>query len=72
MRIDFLNSEEIIEAIKEFCYNYSKQYTYSHEQFQTDFANFLQENRCSVIKEHELIFDYVKANGEIVKKRESV
>jgi len=64
-----LNIEDIIEAIKEFCYNYGASHTHSHELFQSDLTNFLQKNGCKVIVEYELIFDNVKANGEIVERR---
>jgi len=62
-----LNIEEIIEAVKWFCYNYSPIYEPTHQRFQDDLSNFLRKKGCRVIKEYGLFFDNVKGNGEIVE-----
>jgi len=64
-----LNVEEIIETIKEFCYNYRQAYDPTHQKFQDDLSSFLRKNGCRLINEYELIFDNVKENGEIVERR---
>ncbi len=63
-----MNIEEIIEAIKWFCYNYSPIYKPTHQRFQDDLCNSLRKKGCKVIKEYGLFFDNVKENGEIVER----
>ena len=64
-----MNSEEIIEAIKEFCYNFEEGYPNTHEFFQTSLMQLLQGKDCKVNMEHEILFDCVKANGDIIRRR---
>jgi hypothetical protein len=64
-----LNSEEIIEVIKEFCYNFEESYPNTHEFFQTSLMQLLQSKGCRVNMEHEIFFDCVKINGDIVRRR---
>ena len=64
-----MNSEEIIEAIKEFCYDFEESYPNTHEFFQTSLMQLLQSKGCLVNIEHEILFDCVKVNGEVVRRR---
>jgi hypothetical protein len=59
----------MIKLIEDFCFNYTEPFSINHERFKADFTNFLQKESCSVIEEYELIFNNVKANGEIVRQR---
>jgi len=61
--------QEIIEIIREFCYKFGETYPNSHEYFQTSLMQLLQNKGCNVSIEHEIFFDCVKANGEIVRRR---
>lgn len=61
--------QEIIETIREFCYRFGETYPNSHEYFQASLMQLLQNKGCKVSIEHEIFFDCVKTNGEIVRRR---
>jgi len=64
-----LSVEEIIEAIKWFCFNYSPRHEPTHQEFQDGLSEFLRKRDCKVIEEYGLFFDSVKISGEIVERR---
>jgi len=64
-----LNSEEIMEGIKEFCYNFDERSGNTHEFFQTSLMQLLRSKGCLVNIEHEIFFDCVKLNGDIIRRR---
>lgn len=61
-----MNIKEITELTKDFCFNYRSPSTYSHDMFQSD---FLRKIGCRVVEEYEIIFDNVRANGDIFEQR---
>jgi hypothetical protein len=61
--------EEIIEGIKEFCYNFDESYPNTHEFFQISLMQLLRSKGCLVNIKHEIFFDCVKVNGDIVRRR---
>ena len=61
--------QEIIEKITDFCYSFGEKYPNSHEFFQSSLYDLLQKEGCKIGIEYEIIFDCVKANGDIVRRR---
>jgi len=64
-----MDIKDLLEKIKEFCYNYNPPSKRHHGNFKSDFINYLTRNDCRVIDEYEITYRNVKSNGDIVEQR---